>query len=472
MKEPNKTTTKATKAEQERVTPQWVIVVCSLAAMFFTAEVVLYMLFPGFAHNEPWQGLHITAAARILDNKALYPELSTEESYYAYSPLLPWIHALFLKVFGIGTFSVKVSALLSCIANILGIYSISRIMGAEKKSIFVVIAFFLSFYPVLGFWFLSVRPDNISSAFVVWATVTGYQAEKSKNLAWPILAGVLLAASALCKQTFGIMGICFFCYFLWKRQFRIALSGFMTWSALGLIFLVVYNTGEEHFLSTIKMMSAQSIHMPTHNMPYFLIALLLIPLSITLVNFRTLGLLGPMIVGSFVMGVIGISKWGGWSNGFFTLIVLCTPVLAWAMIMESRQNYFTRFVAVAIGMVVLLYLPRSIERIINWDKHHPDYLANARQFIVQKQDKKIYFPRRNYLTYILADQYYHCDWMTENLIHAGMPAPKIILTQIRAGSFDYIVGELTTKDMKSFVSQFYKRAKVSGIENIEIYVPR
>ena len=51
----------------------------------FVIEAVQYLVFPGFPYEGPWQGMHVIAAARILEGLPLYPDPLVEASYYVYA---------------------------------------------------------------------------------------------------------------------------------------------------------------------------------------------------------------------------------------------------------------------------------------------------------------------------------------------------------------------------------------------------
>ena len=127
---------------------------CAVTILAFVIEAAQYLAFPGFPYEGPWQGLHVIAAARILEGLPLYPDPFVAGSYYVYTPALPWIHAGFLLVLGKSILAMKLSALMFCLANIAGIFVISRQLGASRMSSLIGVAYYLSFFSVLQFWHL------------------------------------------------------------------------------------------------------------------------------------------------------------------------------------------------------------------------------------------------------------------------------------------------------------------------------
>ena len=148
--------------------PVWVVVICSLALVMFVLEVIQHLRFPWFAVHDPWQGLQLPAAARILEGELLYPNVLHEASFYAYPPMLPWIYAMFLKTFGIGAFSIKLAAALSCAITLWGIYYLATLLTRHRLAGLLAIGFYLSFFEPLRFGHILVSPDNIATCFALW----------------------------------------------------------------------------------------------------------------------------------------------------------------------------------------------------------------------------------------------------------------------------------------------------------------
>ena len=165
---------------------------CAVTILAFVIEAAQYLAFPGFPYEGPWQGLHVIAAARILEGLPLYPDPFVAGSYYVYTPALPWIHAGFLLVLGKSILAMKLSALMFCLANIAGIFVISRQLGASRMSSLIGVAYYLSFFSVLQFWHLSVRPDNLGTALILWGSVCALLALKCSRGHHALLAGFLL----------------------------------------------------------------------------------------------------------------------------------------------------------------------------------------------------------------------------------------------------------------------------------------
>ena len=454
--------------------PLWVVLVCSAALALFVAEVTLTLQYPWFASNEIWQGLQIPAAARILEGAVLYPDIYSEASFYGYPPMLPWIHALFLSVFGIGIFAVKISAVLACGLTLVGIYYLSTLLTHNRVAGLLAVAFYTSFFEALQFWHISVRPDNMGSCFVLWATIIGYRYKDSARI-WPSLAaGGLLAAAALCKQPFVVVGLSFFGYLFWTGRTRFGTRGALVWVLSGLLFLLAYDTGGERFWDIIIIASQHPLKSPWEiiSTSNWILALLLVPASIVIVNFRGLGLLSWQVVGAIAMGILGLSKVGGDVNGFLTAVVLLSPLMVSGLGRNQENAQLKRLLPVLVGLTVVVSSVHSIDRVVNWKSRHLDNITPVARFIEQNKDKKVYYPIKNYLTYVTSGQYYHCDLQSETLVWAGLPVPEAVLKTVAEKYFDYILGDFKSPELKSYVNYYYKRAYPPELQSISVWVPK
>jgi len=449
-------------------TPIWLILIATAAMLTFIIEAAQLLAFPGFMFEGPWQGLHIIAAARILEGLTLYPDPNAAASYYVYSPLLPWIHAGFLAILGKSIFAMKVSALVFCLATLAGIYKLSRVVGATPFASITAMSFYLAFYEISQYWHLSIRPDTAGIAFVLWGSICGFLATKETNTnkfyVLTICAGLLFACAALCKQPFGLMGIAFFAYLAAFKHYRVLVVCVITWVAFGAATTLPYIFGDEYFLESMLILRQHETYSLfatlLSNQQIFLI--LAIPLALAAVHRATTGPLPFLIAGALIMGVIGTIKWGGNINAYLSLFALCAPMMAFQL---SRPDPTSRsLTAIACAIFITFFAAGSVNRIMNYSQDRPGNITETVRFIEENADKTIYFPRHNYLTYLYADQYHHCDWMSENLVRAGSKPPNSFLASIAEKQYDYIMGQFSTSGLEEFRDHFYHEdASVKGL---------
>ncbi len=454
--------------------PAWVVVICSLALALFVFEVIQHLRFPWFAVHEPWQGLQLPAAARILEGELLYPNVLHDASFYAYPPMLPWIYAMFLRAFGIGVFPIKLAAALSCAITLGGIYYLAHLLSRNRLAGLLAIGFYLSFFEPLRFGHILVTPDNIATCFALWATIVAYRYRNSSRLGPILVSAGLFAMAALCKQTFAVLGAFMLAYLIWARRPKKAVGALSVWVLVGSIFLIIYSTSGESFFDTLMIFSRHHVRTPWQLFPMVkpTLLLLLVPISITIVDFRALGLLAWQVMGALAMGLIGFSKWGGDVNGFLTVAALTSPLMVMGLGNLSEKSQAKRFLPVLVGLIVLVSTWSSADRLIDWRREHNDSFAPIVRFLEENKDKRVYYPRRNYLTYVTIGQYYHCDWMSENLVQAGLPLPEALRKQVADKYFDYILGDFTTREMRYLVARFYEPTYIPELRDLPVWVPR
>ena len=95
-----------------------------------------------------------------------------------------------------------------------------------------------------------------------------------------------------------------------------------------------------------------------------------------------------------------------------------------------------------------------------------------RAFVETNKDKTLYYPVNNYLTWIYADQYHHCDWMSENLVRGEWRPPKIFLASLVDRKYDMILGEFNTKGLNEFRTHFYNLSDAHPDAGVRIYTPK
>lgn len=449
--------------------PHWLTGLTIVCLIAFTAESAQLISFSGFLFEGAWQGLHIIAAARILEGLPLYPDPVQGASYYVYAPALPWIHAGFLALMGKSILTMKVSALFFCAATLMGIAVLSRLLGANRRACLVAVGFYVAFYQIIQFWHLSVRPDSPATALVIWATITGVIATRTSHVIWPLVTGLLFALAALCKQTYGLMGLAFFTYLLVQSEKRVLIVAMSVWVITGLIVTLLYSRGDEHFIQSMLILGEHQRNSlgSTLLLSRFLLFFLAIPLGLAILQREKLGALPFMIAGAAAMGLVGVSKWGGNINAFQCLIALCSPVIAYQL--SQPDKLIRSLVSLGSALFVAMFIIGSSQRILAYDPAQAGNVDRVADFIDRHRDQVLYFPKHNYLTYLYADQYHHCDWMSENLIKADKQPPRELLENLVNRKYDLILGEFSTEGLNEFRTNFYHAAGLTSAVGIEIY---
>ena len=155
--------------------------------LFIALHVVMWSLVPGLTRHE-------------LDSDSMMHFAWGQEWQWSYSlhpPLVPWVVAGFLKVFGINNLSYVVLAQMNIALALTAIWFLARQFVSARVALAAVCL--LEFIPYYSF--LSQRFNHSSLLISLWALTTlfaYFALHRQRFLDWVVL-GLLAVASMLCK---------------------------------------------------------------------------------------------------------------------------------------------------------------------------------------------------------------------------------------------------------------------------------
>jgi hypothetical protein len=153
----------------------------------------------GYPFAIEWlEGNSLVEVHRILTGQPLYPAPTTEYIPDGYPPLYFFVSAAVARVFGVSYVSLRLVSLVSSLACLA---LLGRLVQRETGSIAAgtgAAGLFAATYFVTDTWFDVARVDSFFLALSIGAL---YAARRMRGTRGAIVAGVLLAAAALTKQT-------------------------------------------------------------------------------------------------------------------------------------------------------------------------------------------------------------------------------------------------------------------------------
>lgn len=440
-----------------------IIAIISLAATFI--DGIYTISFDLFRYNAPWQGAEFIAAIRLLEGKALYPDLTTDAGYYLYGPFSPMLFAGAMAIFGINLWVPKLLALIAYLFISMGIYSATCRLSNSKLLAIASAGLFSSFYLLTQCSFFNIRPDIFGSSLAIWGFIFAWKHVKEPNNIYAAaIASILFALSCLTKQNYILMPIVYVAYMLFIHSWRSAWQAFWPGVTLLAIILTYFNIGEEHFFLTTSLFSHHNFDIsylfadrllkwvPTTLIAIFSLALIFSSSK----NIKEPLFILSMMVAAFVLGFVSYLKVGGdfYALPLFTAFI---SILAPILIIKVKSNA----VAATIAILMIIPIGQSLLNIIYssdeicGDPFIPTTEMNI--FIQNNSDLKIWFPFQPYRTYLLANgQYYHDDHVTGTLEDAGSPPPSNVLEKIENQYFDIIIGTSFSTELRQAISQYYE----------------
>ena len=146
--------------------------------------------------------------------------INLDLSYFDHPPLVGWMQALFIKLFGINLFSARIGAILTGFVTSLLLYHlIFKIFHDIKKAILAVLALNASF--IFNALFLMFLPDTLLYILIFPIIFTTYNLEKNPTLKNWLLLGFFLGLAGLSKYTAVLFLPPIALYFLIKRRFNL-----------------------------------------------------------------------------------------------------------------------------------------------------------------------------------------------------------------------------------------------------------
>jgi hypothetical protein len=193
----------------------------------------------------PFFGLGVDEAHYVLYAKYL------DWSYLDHPPLVGWLHAPFLYIFGTNEFLARLPAVLLFAATSYGCYLfILRITRSVQLSLWSVLALNCSF--MLNALGIMLLPDSILLLLVFLLIFVGERLVRNKRPLDFIFLGIILGLMGLAKYTAILLVPPLIVFFLMKKRYDIIFSPYMflaAFIALLLITPVIYWNVTHDFIS-------------------------------------------------------------------------------------------------------------------------------------------------------------------------------------------------------------------------------
>jgi len=201
--------------EQDRVTRATVL---KLFAIIAAISVVLRIVYAGHLYED--DGLWFTVGEEVLRGKALYSEI-----YFDKPPVLPFVYALLLWVFGahlltIRLFTMAYSVVISGVLYLFGSRLYNKRVGLLAAVMFAVFSTTYPHLQMLSTDFLMVMPYSAGAYLLVRSGLERREANWDRsNRNWLALAGGALVGLAFQINPKAILDLIFFaaCLFVSRR---------------------------------------------------------------------------------------------------------------------------------------------------------------------------------------------------------------------------------------------------------------
>jgi len=470
-----------------------------LAIVLLFCDGVRSLNDPFFSRNECWQGLQLIAATRVLEGVPLYPDVRTEASYYSYSPGVPILHAAILALFGKGVLAPKILSLLFCGLSLAGVATAAYGLTHSRSAAWVAAGLFAATYRFLAGWHFLIRPDVFAGAFAIWGMVLwADEAQHARGrFRRDALAGLLFLLATWCKQNYLILIALHLGFLAGRRDGRYAFRLALLVALAGLVLLGPYLIGNEHFLSTSSILARHPFRWTVLHLHFYRYLtdsektlLLLLAIKCLLFFFRSpvrKNWKAFVWVGScvfiFAVSTVVALKWGSDVNSYYLFcLLLGLPLVRVIYGTGEGKPLETQpgsLYGPTVSLVVSIFLTTQVFAHLLPLTLYPTYsrpespnLQQLHAFIQEHRDARLYCPAHNYLTWLGAGQYWHCDLMTEAMFHADWPAPPVLLERIEQRQFDYILGGVHTYPVSSALKRHYRRITPSPVPGFDIYFPK
>ena len=153
---------------------------------------------------------------------ALYG-MHVDLSYYDHPPLVGWVQYLFMSIFGINEFAVRLSAVIIGAITLWSVYFL--IYEITKKSTLALVgALALSGSFMFNALFMMLMPDTLLFALIIPIILATVSLSKNQSaLNWLVL-GLLLGIAGLAKYTAVLFVIPILLFFIIKKQYKLFYS--------------------------------------------------------------------------------------------------------------------------------------------------------------------------------------------------------------------------------------------------------
>lgn len=215
MQQRNGTLDRETISADARATASQCAVVLEWAAGLTAATFVLAYLFIA-AHRlsypfdlEWMEGSMVHHVWRVLAGQPIYGPPTLDFTPFLYPPLYYYVSAAVARVTGLGFLPLRLVSVVSSIAVFWFIYRLAERDTRSRYAGVLAVGLFAATYRLGGAWFDLARNDSLFLALLLATVYLVRFRESSAGWAW---AGLLLALSALTKQTALLMSLPLFLY--------------------------------------------------------------------------------------------------------------------------------------------------------------------------------------------------------------------------------------------------------------------
>jgi hypothetical protein len=437
---------------------------------------------PFFRYNEEYQGFEFMAAAMLLDGKPLYPDWNHSPANYVYGPLLPVLFAGAMRVFGLSLMAPKAVAFVFFLLALLGVVWSAWDLTRSRMGVLIAVGVLAALYRTSLCWYFSIRPDLFSATLALWAVFFARRSTRRPgDMACAFAATTLLALATLGKQNYALLCPACFGFFVVDKGLRKAALAFVPCCILAAGTLVWFNTGEENLVRATFMMTRESINWlrlpwvfrPLTTMIFLALSAFLFPRAAN----RPDGLPAVWVVftlAALVLGHLSYIKDGGGVNAYLLLFFLASVLTASGVVGISREfpNHGKKAAQVALLAVAVFFssefLSLALGRGVLIPAPSP---APMFAFLRENKGKRIYYPKRNYLTYLADGQFYQYD----PVLLEGRTFPAPLMKQLETRYFDMILGDFIDPRMRAVRDRYYRLAYSATTEDgfpMEIYSPR
>jgi hypothetical protein len=465
------------------------VILALLAAGFlawFTADGVSCVTHTFFKyHDEECQGMQFIAAVRVFEHKTLYPDFAAEGAYYPYTPFVPVVSAAALDLFGARLVVLKAFSFAVCFIAMAGVAWGAWGLTRSALSALVAAAIFAGTYRFLDAWQFSIRPDIYGTALGIWGIAAASRALGGKRaLLWVALASALFSLAALSKQNFVLLPLAYILFSAitgGRRQFLT--SAIASAALIGGAF-AWFDVGGEHLYAVTMVLAGQPMKPPWDITDFFAdyFRTIAVPLALSLIGayaaVKAKGARGAlwavMSAAGFLLGFIPYLKEGGTTNSlmfFCAAMAVLAAAGVWRLAEGAGENGRSRIpLALVAPMIFLVIESAAAMSSEYWFAAEPN-LAPALAFVERHKDARIYFPSRNYITYIGSGQYYPDDTLTWDRELAGRKAPENVVRMLEKRRFDYIINYFLTGELNSLLDANYRRFDYQ-LGEFPVYVPK
>ena len=196
----------------------------AVSVLAFGALFWMFARRVGYPYDLEWmEGTMLLHAHRLREGQPLYAPPSLAFVAFAYPPLQPALVAAVSLVFGLDYATGRALSIVGYLAAVAAAYAFLREAGVPRTLALGGMAISAAAFAPTGAWYDLVRIDSVWLGLVTLGLWAAWRARASTPAA--VIAGVLLAASLLAKQTAApFIGVAVLCLFLAHRRRAVILG--------------------------------------------------------------------------------------------------------------------------------------------------------------------------------------------------------------------------------------------------------